>query len=86
MSEGKMVHRAYSGNIKSERLTIFELSSGFEFIYQKFKRTNPSQAERKLDIKPKRNLLSEAKYFYPNLDDVDLSDFPFFHLMKDFKP
>lgn len=84
MKDGKMIHRAYKGNIHSERLTIMQTDFGFEFIHQKFKRTNPSQAERKLNIKPKRNLLDEQVYKFRSLVDQDFSQMPFFDLMKNF--
>ena len=86
MSEPKQIYQRYSGNIKSDKLTVFQSGTVYKFIYQKFIRTNPSQAERKLGFKPKRNLVSEQVFEFTEneLSNIDFNQYPFSHLTDKF--
>lgn len=82
----KPIFKNHSGNRKSEKLTIYPNGNDFKFVYQKFDRTNPSQTEREAGIKPKRLLLEEQIFYIADLSKSNLDQFPFSHLVQDFKP
>lgn len=84
MSETHPIFQKYSGNLRSDKLTVSKIELAFKFLYQKFRRTNPSQSERKKGFKPQRILVSESVYEFENLRDVDFKTMPFFHLMTEF--
>lgn len=80
----QQVYKKFSNGKNSEMLTIFEDNGKFTFNHQTFKRSNPSQLQRKLGFKPKRVLISEQSYEFTNLENVDLNTYPFSDLVKEF--
>lgn len=80
------IYQKYSGRKnQSDKLTIFKTPVSYLFLYQTFRRTNPTQTERKQGFKPKRILLSEQSFVFSNLEQVNFNELPFSHLMDDFQ-
>lgn len=84
MQEAQQIYQRYSGKAVSDRLTVFKDNETYIFLYQKFKRSNPSQSERKLGFKPKRIMTHEKQYSLSQLESVDFKLYPFEHLLENF--
>lgn len=82
----ELLYQQYSGNRKSDKLQVFKMGSKFRFVYGKYTRTNPSQAERKQGFKPTRILTHEETFDFEHLQNVDFKAYPFHHLLTDFDP
>lgn len=80
----QQIYQHYSGKTISDRLTVFKDNETYVFLYQKFKRSNPSQSERKLGFKPKRIITHEERYVLTRLNTVDFKQYPFNHLLESF--
>lgn len=82
--QAEQIYQRYSGKAVSDRLTVFKDNDTYIFLYQKFKRSNPSQSERKLGFKPRRVMTSETRYELSQLNTVDFKLYPFEHLLENF--
>lgn len=80
----EQIYQHYSGKAVSDRLTVFKDNETYIFLYQKFKRSNPSQSERKLGFKPQRIMTHEDRYELTQLKSVDFKLYPFKHLLEKF--
>ena len=78
------IYQRYSGKAISDKLSVYKNGENYLFIYQKFKRTNPSQSERMRGFKPTRNLIHEKQYTLSQLKSVDFKLYPFEHLLENF--
>lgn len=82
--QAQQIYQHYSGKTVSDRLTVFKDNETYIFLYQKFKRSNPSQSERKLGFKPRRTMTLEKRYELTQLNTVDFKLYPFKHLLENF--
>jgi len=82
--DNQPIYKRYAGKRFSEQISIFRDGAKYIFVYQKFKRTNPSQTERAKGFKPQRVLLSEFTHHFDQIEGMDFKDFPFFHLLDGF--
>ena len=64
------IYQRYSGKAISDKLSVYKNGENYVFIYQKFKRTNPSQSERMRG--------------FSQLKSVDFKLYPFEHLLENF--
>lgn len=78
------LYQKYSGNRESDKLQVYKMGDKFRFVYRKYTRSNPSQAERQKGFKPTRIQTHEEIFDFDSIVNVDFKAYPFNHLLTDF--
>jgi hypothetical protein len=82
----KPIYRKHQGDRESTRLSVYPYKNGFNFVYEKFSRTNPNLKERKAGLKQFRILLGASTYFITDVSNKNLSKYPFHSMLGDYEP